>query len=444
MQFGFAKTDITPRVGVDLCGFGPFINRYSVGVRDRLRARAMAVSDGETTAVLVSCDLVGVNLDTTHRVREIVAASTCVPADHVLVHCTHTHSGPATVTLNGWGRRDPPYMEILPARIADACVKAVEGLADTDVRHACVPCEGIGLNREYDRDAPALNDVLQDSWRPAKPELTDTVCHVFQFERAGKLVGFVSYFGCHPVVCCASTRWIHGDWCGVATGLIEGENGEAVGLFLQGAQGDVNSCVVHKPEAEALAALDVVAERYARAVRRGLAEGQSLDSGKVAVSRHEVVFTRTDLSRSVLTEWLTEAEAVLHASGAQDDDRQVRMSMVHTQALRGLLARIDRGESLQPVTEVHGLRFGPVTLLCAPFEIFQGIKNRVVSEASAPLPLVVGLTNDLCGYAPDWERGGGDGYAAKTVPLITGQLPFADIATELTRELLALDASLAG
>jgi len=442
MQFGFAKTDITPRIGVDLCGFGPFINRCSVGIRDRLWARAMAVSDGTTTAVIVSCDLVGVALPTTRRVRERVTASAGIPGEHVIVHCTHTHSGPATVELNGWGRQDEPYMEILPDRIADACVRAVESLAEADLRHAYVPCEGIGLNREYDRDAPPLADVLNDDWRPAKPGLTDTMCHVLCVERNRELVGFVSYFGCHPVVCCATTHWTHGDWCGVATGMLEKNNPGSIGLFLQGAQGDVNSCVVHKPEAEALAALGVVAERYVQAVRHGFREASPVDCETVRVVRRDVVFTRNQLDKSVLLEWLAEAQAVLHSSDATDDDRNVRMAMVHSLALRSLLARLDAGEDLQPVTEMHGLGFGPVALLCGPFEIFQAIKNRVVAEASAPIPLVLGLTNDLCGYAPDWERGGGDGYAARTVPLITGQLPFADIATELTRELLALDAEL--
>jgi len=36
MKAGFAKTDITPRVGVELAGFGAFINRHSIGMRDRL------------------------------------------------------------------------------------------------------------------------------------------------------------------------------------------------------------------------------------------------------------------------------------------------------------------------------------------------------------------------------------------------------------------------
>ena len=50
MKAGFSEFDITPRVGVQLFGFGPFINRVSTGIRDPLGARAAVLEDdkGET------------------------------------------------------------------------------------------------------------------------------------------------------------------------------------------------------------------------------------------------------------------------------------------------------------------------------------------------------------------------------------------------------------
>jgi hypothetical protein len=442
MQFGFAKTDITPRVGVDLCGFGPFRNRVSVGVRDRLWARAMAAANGDRTVVVVNCDLIGVSLAVAHRARELVAAACDMSGDAILISCTHTHSGPAIRPLSGWGRHDPPYLELLPGRIADACIRAVAALAEGTIRYASVPCEGVGLNREYDQDAPPLEDVLREDWRPAKPELTDTRCHVIAIERDGALLGFVSSFGCHPVVCCAENRYIHGDYCGVATNLLEREHPGSVGLFLQGAQGDVNSCVVHKPEQDSLLALDVIAARYARAVRAGIVQAQPVTDNTLAFVRRDVTFRRNQLPRETLADWLQQAEAKLGAPGASDEDREIRMATVHARTLRSLIQRVDDGEELEPATEVQGIRLGPISLLGSPFEIFQAIKNRVVENARAPIPLVLGLCNDCCGYAPDWERGGGDGYAAKTVPMIVGELPFDDIATQLTTVLLELDAEL--
>jgi len=441
-EAGFGKVDITPRVGVELCGFGPYLNRHSIGVRDRLSAKAMAVRKGDSCAVLVSCDLVGVTLAMTHQARALVREAVGVPEDAIMVHCTHTHSGPNTVELNGWGEEDPPYREILPTRIAKACIEAVESLGEATFHYREVPCEGVGLNREYDKDAPPLEDVLNEDWRPAKPELTDTTCHVTSVEKDGRLAGFLSYFGCHPVVCCASTRYIHGDYCGVAMNLLEREHDGAVGLFLQGAQGDVNSCVVHKPEQEALLALDIVASRFARSVREGLRTAEPIEVDAVRSVLHEVTFRRKPFTLAQLRSWLAEKEEALAKPDVTDEDRDLRMAMVYIRALRGLIARMEKDESVEPPTELQGIRLGPVSLLAGPFETFQAIKNEVAEGSKASIPLVMGITNDLLGYAPDKTAAERGGYAADTVPLMLGQLPFASIHDDLVKAFLELDSAL--
>jgi len=445
MKIGFAKTDITPRVGVELCGFGPFLNRHSIAVRDRLWARAMAIGNGKETEtlILVSCDLVGLDGSTVTRIRELVGSATGIAPDRIMVHWIHTHSGPNTCTLIGWGDMDFPYMELLPGRIADACCRAVKGMVEGALSHAAVPCEGMGLNREYDRDAPPLEEVLRDDWRPARPELTDTVCHVIRANALdGRLIGFCSYFGCHPVVCCQETRYIHGDYAGVATNLLERENPGSVGLFLQGAQGDVNSCVVHKPEPESLLALDVIAARFANSVRKGLNDATPLKDQGLSCVRREVVFSRIMFSREELQKILAEKEAILHAPGATDTSPEFRMATVYAVSIRRMLAQIEAGETLVPPTEVQGFRIGELTLLGSPFEIFQAIKNDVVKAAHSPIPLVMGLTNDLLGYAPDQSTAARGGYAAQMVPIMLGRLPFADIHRELVENLVKMDLAL--
>ncbi|NQU10274.1 neutral/alkaline non-lysosomal ceramidase N-terminal domain-containing protein [bacterium] len=443
MKFGFGKVDITPRVGVELCGFGAYINRKSIGVRDRLYARAFAASDGKTTVVVVSADLVAFVLETTRRVRELVRAETGLPDDGIMLHGTHTHSGPNTdPDLVGWGRLDEPYMEILPGRVAAACIQAVRNLQEATLSHAEVPCEGVGLNREYDKDAPPLEEVLREDWRPALPERTDTTCHVLNVEANGSVLGFLSYFGCHPVVCCAETRYFHGDYAGVATNLLEREHPGAIGLFLQGAQGDVNSCVVHKPEQESLLALDVIAGRYARAVRHGLQAAQPLQADVVKSARRTVTFTRTQPPVAELKKALAEKEALFVKPDAADADREVRMATVHVQALRKLIPVLEAGGTVNPATELQGLRIGPLALLGAPFEIFHEVKEEARIKARSPLPLVMGLTNDLLGYAPDRTVAARGGYATQWVPIMLGRLPFARIHDELVAELVALDAAL--
>ncbi|NLO72801.1 MAG: hypothetical protein GX100_01655 [candidate division WS1 bacterium] len=443
MRIGFGKVDITPRIGVELCGFGFFLNRYAVGVRDALYARALAVEQDGTTVVVVSNDLIGVELSSTTEVRRLVGEATGLPPEAIMVHCTHTHSGPATLAgLNMMGTPDPPYLETLPRRIATACIEAVKNLAPATLSHAEVPCVGIAVNREYDKDAPPLEECLCEEWCPAKPELTDTTCHVLTVHREGELAGFLTYYGCHPVVCSATTRYLHGDWCGVATGMLEREHPGSVGLFLQGAEGDVNSCVVHKPEKEALLALDVLAARYANAVRPGLEQAQPLDVDTVSCQRMEKTFTRRPMSLEEVEAKVAEQEAIIKAPGASDEDGTVRATTAFAQGWRQVREKIQGGLPLEPPTEVQGFRLGPLELLAGPFETFQAIKNDTQAAAQAPIPLVLAMTNDWRGYATDRTCAARGGYAAEMVPLLLGTTPFADAHGELVAAFLELDAAL--
>jgi len=443
MRIGFGREDITPRVGVPLSGFGPFLNRCSTGVRDRLWARAMAFEHGQSRAVIVSCDLISLSLEDTQKARGIVADAVGLPGEAVAVHCTHTHSGPDTCRDRiGWGGVDEPYMALLPHRIARAAVEAVKGLSAATLAHAEVPCEGIGLNREYDKDAPPLGEALKDDWRPAKPELTDTTCHVVKALTGQRLLGFFSYFGCHPVCCCEETHQIHGDYCGVATNMIELEHPGSTGLFLQGANGDVNSCVAHKPEQDAMPALNVIAGRYANCVRDGLRKAETVEVDEVSVALREGRFTRRNLTSADLQARLAEQEAVHAAPGASDRERRVRMATVYMLGARRLIGAMERGESLERPAQLQGIRIGPISLLMTPFEVFQAIKNDVKAAAKAPVPLVVSDTNDSLAYAPDRTVAARGGYAAESVHMIHGTLPYANLHEELVRELLALDASL--
>ena len=135
MKAGFFEVDITPRVGVGLCGFGPYLNRYSIGVRDVLKARAAAFEQGGTKAVIVSCDLIGITTEIAQKVKQLVEKGTGVPSENVMVHCTHTHSGPNAGGYIGWGNEDEPYLALLPGRIAKACAGALERLREVEMRN---------------------------------------------------------------------------------------------------------------------------------------------------------------------------------------------------------------------------------------------------------------------------------------------------------------------
>ncbi len=88
------------------------------------------------------------------------------------------------------------------------------------------------------------------------------------------------------------------------------------------------------------------------------------------------------------------------------------------------------------------MRLGPLSILGSPFETFQAIRNEVCDTSASEIPLVVSFVNDSTGYAVDATCAARGGYAADMVPLICGELPYADIQRELVDALLALSQDL--
>lgn len=457
MKAGFGKVNITPRVGVELYGFGPFLNRKSIGVRDILEARTAVLECDGHTVTIISLDLCTIShKDIIIKARKLIRERHPELQDcDIMFNTSHTHSGPAIIGRNsGWGAPDAPYLSLLPARLAASVDKAYENLEEVKVSIAKVPCRHIGLNRVYDKDAPPLVDILKEDWEPAKPELTDTECQVIRFDTPdGRMTGFMAYFGCHPVVCCATSRYIHGDYPGIAMHALMREFPGSVGMFLQGAEGDVNSCCVHKPEQESLLALDVIAARFANAVRNGLQQTEEIEIPFIRSVLRECRFKGKPVFDMEKLEGLQkEQEEILQKEDLSDDAHECRMASVYLQGIELVKEAVKRGEDAI-IDDVHVIRMGDIQFMGAPFEIMQAIKNDIVAASKVKYPLVMSLTNGSRGYAPDnttlqgentptaWGKYGN--YEAIKVPLIGGRLPYADIHNELVRYMAELEAGLA-
>lgn len=452
LKAGFAKYDITPRVGVQLYGFGAYLNRYSIGVRAPLEARAAVLEMAGKRIAVVGCDLCKVPEFMIRKIREQVGQRhpELLP-DGLIISASHTHSGPAVIEEDrGWGAPDHPYLELLPVKIAEAVHLAAERLEPVTFSVGSAPCEHLGLNRVFDRDAPPLEEVLRDDWRPAKPELTDTVCRVLKFTgAAGELKGFMAYFGCHPVVCSASNRYIHGDYAGVAMQQLMREFPGSTGIFLQGAEGDVNSGCVHKPEGESLLALDVFAARFANSVRSALASAEKADAGTLKCRMKTFDFsTRKTFNEAHLQEMRKKFSEVLLDPELPDSDGRSRINTVYLRGAAKMMEALLQ-DKVTVKAEICAVRLGPVRLFGTPFEVMQGIKNEVMERITDGLPLVLSLCNGASGYAPSYEvaqadmdKAAGGGYEATIAPLISGQLPFEKIHDELVEAILELNREL--
>jgi len=73
---------------------GYFNERLSTGTSNPLHAKAIVLRQGKERAALVFCDIIGLSLDVSSRVRRQVAEQTGIPAGNILIAATHSHTGP--------------------------------------------------------------------------------------------------------------------------------------------------------------------------------------------------------------------------------------------------------------------------------------------------------------------------------------------------------------
>lgn len=445
MKIGFAKHDITPPVGGELSGFGPFLLRTSSGVFQPLYARTMAVEHNKQRFFIISCDIIGLEADNVLAIRRVISAETGVEEQNIAIYSSHTHSGPNPTRHNGWGQRDPAYSVALPYLAAKSAVKAMENLSFSAISHAMVPCEGIALNREYeDARRPELEKALAPDWRPEKPEHTDTACHVISVHGKKGLTGFIASHACHPAVCRESNRLIHGDFCGVALNATEAKHPGAVGLFIQGAHGDIDPCVSHPDAPSAMRALDIIAGRFADSIETGISQGVEMPAPSVKTHSFRRLFPRQSCDLERLREireqcskpfGIDKPDAVLHGAEA-------RRAAVMLLTLDKLIEKMEKGEPTAAPTEIHGIKIGHINILGSGFETFQAIKNDVIENSPDCETIVASLANDGLGYAPDKTTAAKGGYAADFAPFILGTIPYKDIHGELAAALSELGRNL--
>ena len=447
MKAGFAQADITPRLGVQLVGYGPYRNRAAKSILAPLAARAMAVVQGKSRAILINLELCGTPRDLAIRIRAAVARRTGFKPDEVFLTCTHTHSGPATGGMLGWGEPDAIYVETLPSRIAGAAEQAVAVLRPVEWRYAEVPCEGIAINRETDRGGWMHDPIgvrLDPQFRPAHPEETDPTLRLLAAYAHGRLVGLLHHFGCHAVVGSEQTFDVHGDFVGLASQAIERANPGVTAIFLPGAMGDINPPVCHRGEKETLRALRVLSRKYTAVISRGLRAAQPLAAAALKSVRRDVSFSRKPWTRAYVARRIRELEEVFAAPGVTDITTVGQpplqtngLHMVRLQGLRTVLAEFKGAKGPNRLVSVHGLRIGPVALLGVGLEVFHSLQAPILKGSPHPHTWVVSLVGGV-GYAPDARACAKQGYTDDLVPAIVGERPYAKIYEEVPRELVKL------
>lgn len=396
LRAGFATTDITPPLGVDLCGYGYYLDRKATAVQDHLLARAAVFESGGRRIAIVGTDLVGVTLQITEAVRKEVARATGIPGAHVMVNATHTHSGPATLTCISCGEMDDKYLSTLPGKIAQAIILASQRLQAVRTSYGEAKVEGVALNREYEGGP------------------IDEYVRVLKFMRGNRLAGFISHYTVHPVIFGPESHLITGDLVEVAEDKVLSDYPGAVGIYLQGPAGDINPVTCCLPEKEGLVKLDQLSNLLANGMRVALNSAAPVNTDPVNMDAREISLPRVPPDRSLVVLRMLDAERMLKRKDLSEDMRgEIRFQRDSAAAV---LNRFDHPPLTETVSEIQVARLGDLLIVGCPGELFITLGKQTADLLPGYKVLVDGYTNDLVDYFPTQDKydliGGASGWAA--------------------------------
>lgn len=258
-----AKVDITPpeKDAVNLVG-------QPLRKRDSLYARVVVLKDQKVSLAIVSVDLIVFS-----SLKVITEARKKWGVDHVILCSTHTHAAMAPRGLlikppfsPDWTRngKDPgttidwpalssdPWYAETEDKIIAAIGKAMNNLFAAKLVSGKGPFESAYMahNRRLVREgSPVLAMWENPDRRPTKP-IDPTVGVIRIDDLTGKPRALMVQYACHPVAT-MSAGMVSRDFPGAMVDHIELEVGDnCMGMFLQGAQGDLDPYDLHNLKGE--------------------------------------------------------------------------------------------------------------------------------------------------------------------------------------------------
>lgn len=237
LKAGIAQRIINPPIGIRTAGWGAAKVFTATGIHNKISTTALAiVSSGKFVQYLVTVDWgwwQGKADD--WAVRGEIIKSLGIKEDQLQLHLTHTHAGPTTASdaahLEG-GDLVSDYHKKAITEIISACEEARNQSQEANITWGYGKCD-LAVNR----DLPCgTEDVV--GFNPGLPA-DDTLAVGRVSDLAGKTLGIIVNYACHPTTLAWRNTQVSPDFVGGARDLIE-ERVKAPMLFLQGASGELS------------------------------------------------------------------------------------------------------------------------------------------------------------------------------------------------------------
>jgi hypothetical protein len=438
-------------------GWGAQKHEQAEGIDLDFWVTALALSDRETTAVVLDIDIQILTNERADQIRAAVSQATGLPVANIRASATHTHSGP--VPYKSWIEKGyelvGPWFENLARWSAEAAGEALANLQPVRLRAGRGQCF-INANRRcitpagerflgVNRDGPVDREVL-----------------VLRLDTpGGEPVATLVNYACHPTIMGPPNRLLTPDYPGTMKRVVE----QAIGgrcLFLQGSAGDVGPVQGFQGDTKIYRQLGAVLGYEAAKVALGLnhipsavALREIVPSGAplgaydstfadelavpVRVLEREIqVPLREGLpERKLAEERLEHWKAKLKAAREAGDHPALTEAtyMARRMDLQLRLAD-DFGGKTTTGVRAHFIRFGNAALIGCNIEPFCEIGMAIKQQSPFPITCMSGYTNGRLAYMAtpaEWPKGG---YEVENSPF--GEHAAEALTQEILRALVSL------
>ena len=413
-RVGHGRVNITPKDSVPLAGYGNTEFRLSTGFLDYVYATCIAITDeNDETMLIYAIDIIKANTKVTGDLREIVSAATGVPADHILLNTSHTHS---------MIDQDQSGMKVVQEWIQtykQNCVEAARlALADrlpAKMYWTSVDLKGYNFVRHYLTDKGEGYSVNHTKYAVGTPvkhtsEANPTM-FLLKFEREGGKDVMLSNWRCHNVLTSTFSGGgdqqktnISSDWTGQVRTYIEKELDVYYAYFMGDSGNIVASTslpeeVEHHPPRDCKQYSREVADLMIPAIKGAWEE---IQTGPIQI----VTETFTGKTNKSELEHLAEARKVYdywreHNSGSEcvkADPTHYIQSQYHAVSIIGRPSLPDSMDFM-----IAAGRIGDFAFTQAPFETFDTNGNFVRENSPTKYTFVMGYSNEHYGYLTSSE-----------------------------------------
>jgi neutral ceramidase len=438
LQVGVAETDITPPVGYRMAGY--FDERFSTGVHDPLKAKAIVLQQGNEKIALVFCDLVQVTFPISAVARDRAAQLCDIPRQNICIFATHSHTGPLFDDVRGTffhdtavaqhGKDEHQTIEYCPF-CADQIVKAIQQaqakLAPTQLRVGIAQQRGLPFNRR------SIMKNGKIGWnvgfnnpnfvRPAGP--VDHDVGIVEVMHGDKAVGGLTVFAMHADTT-GGTEFSADYPYTIEQTLRKAIGADYISAFGAGTCGNLNQINVHTNEDfKSVTAAARYGKMVGQTVVGALPNLETVSNPSIAARSKTII---ADL-QTPAPDQIAKGRALLPDLGTEKVDFYTKVRLVKAVDLQR------KGNQLP--MEVQAFRLSDDTAIVSlPAEIFVEFGLDIKKHSPFKNTMVISLANDRPCYIPTIEGFKQGSYEAENSRVVPGTGErLADVAKELLRDL---------